>query len=1123
MQFKAHRNPAPPGRRLLNQTFRIMKITAFLLILACLQVSAKRGTAQTVTLALKNATLEKVFSEIERQTGYYFVYTREILRGARNIDISVTNGDLTRVLDECLKERPLAYSIVNKMIVLNRRSIPVFQAGDSSQLPSPPADIRGHVTDSLGNPLAGASISVKGTKKGAQTDANGNFSMTGIDDHAVLVVSFTGYRPVEIKVFGKKSVLIALRPGSSELDQIQVIAYGTISKRLNTGSVTTITAETIAEQPVSNPLAALEGRVPGMIVTQSSGVPGGSFNVQVRGRTALDLSITDDQPLFIIDGVPFAPNNNFTNQLGSALGTPSTALGVTHPGGTSPFNSINPQDIESIEVLKDADATAIYGSRGANGVILITTKKGHAGKTTFDLNIYTGTSRVTRTMKMLDTKQYLDVRRQAFANDSVAPDVDNAFDLLSYDTTRYTDFTKLLIGGTAHTTDAQASISGGNANTQFILGSSYHHESTVFPGNLGDNRATMHFNLSHASEDQRLKIVFSSIYSTDKNNLIMSDLASYVTLPPNLQLFDSTGKLAWTEGGTVYYENPLAYLNERYTAQTDNLLSNMVLSYKVLPQLTFRISGGYNDVSLNESTDYPSTAQNPAYQAYRYSEFATNIFKSWILEPQAEYNAVIGKGKLNILTGGTWQDQWNNGSDVEGDGYATDALLGDLAGASSVEGSQTYSDYKYNAVFGRVNYNLQNKYLLNLSGRRDGSSRFGPGNQYANFGSLGAAWIFSEEPWLKNKSDVLSFGKLRSSYGTTGNDKISNYQYLDTWSLSNTTLTYEDSSGYYPNKLYNPNYRWERTRKFELALELGFLKDRILFSMDYYRNRSSNQLVQYQLPYSTGFTGVIENFPALVQNTGLELTLNAINIKSRNFTWVTTINLTIPRNKLISFPGLSNSSYSGLYVQGQSLNVIYGFQFLGVDPATGYYALKDVNQDGKLTSKNDYVASGNRDPAYYGGILNTVHFHHLQLDVFFEFRRQTGRNFLNNLGTVPGSLGNIPAVMLDNWKKPGDIKPYRKFSQGDPSLPYNLIGDPTYTTNSGVYGDASFIRLKNLAISYNLSPAWLTKNHLKGARIYLQGQNLLTITRYLGSDPETQDFQRLPPLQTLTAGLQFTF
>ena len=314
--------------------------------------------------------------------------------------------------------------------------------------------------------------------------------------------------------------------------------------------------------------------------------------------------------------------------------------------GLSALNSINPNDIESIEVLKDADATAIYGAKGANGVILITTKKGKIGETKADVSVYSGFSRITRSMTMMNTEQYLTMRREAFKNDNETMTTNNAYDLLAWDTTRYTDFKKMLIGGTAHSTDAQASISGGTVNTQFLIGGSYHRETTVFPGNDADSKGTVHFNIKHSTTSQRFMINLTGSYCSEKNNIIQTDLTNYVNLPPNLpSLYDSNGNLNWSSGG-FSFDNPLAFLKLSYDATISNLLGNLQLQYRILPRLIFKTNFGYNDVDLNEISTNPISAQNPAYSPTGYAQFGNSSFKSIIVEPQLNYKLQISKKGL---------------------------------------------------------------------------------------------------------------------------------------------------------------------------------------------------------------------------------------------------------------------------------------------------------------------------------------------------------------------------------------------------------------------------------------------------------------------------------------------
>jgi len=449
-------------------------------------------------------------------------------------------------------------------------------------------------------------------------------------------------------------------------------------------------------------------------------------------------------------------------------------------------------------------------------------------------------------------------------------------------------------------------------------------------------------------------------------------------------------------------------------------------------------------------------------------------------------------------------------------------LLLDLQAASSTYVSSViYSNYKYEAFFGRINYNWQDRYLINFTGRRDGSSRFGPGKQFANFGSVGLGWIFSKAAWIQDHLPVLSFGKIRGSYGSSGNDQIGDYQYLDTYSP--TQNTYLGASGLMSTRLSNPNYSWETNQKFETGLELNFWKDRISSSVSWYHNRSSNQLVGYPLPLITGQSSVQQNLPATVQNTGWEFELSVVAVKSNKFQWVSSANLTIPSNKLIAYPNIEASSYANRYVVGQSLFIRKAYHNTGVDPKTGVYTYVDVNQDGNLSYPEDLTAYKKVNAVFYGGFQNTLEYAGFRLDFLFQFVKQTTRNYMYSSFTkAPGMLGNQPDIVLNHWQTTGDIKPVQKYTQDYSSDASNAYFDGlNYGDNT--ISDGSFIRLKNLSFSYSLNAAALKKIHVSMCTIFLQGQNLLTITGYEGLDPENGNTTVVPPLRILSVGFRCSF
>lgn len=965
-------------------------------------------------------------------------------------------------------------------------------------------DIQGRVVNENGKPLPGAIVSVKGSFQRTVTDAKGKFTIQAVTGQT-LIISSVGYDNSEVQVSSDKALTIQMELNLASLLNTAVVnkGYYTTTQRLNTGNVSAIKTAEIEEQPVGNPLATMEGRAPGVIVTQSNGLPGAGFSVEIRGQNSI---LNGNGPLYLIDGVPF------TNT--------SISLGVISANGfQSPFNSINPGDIESIEILKDADATAIYGSRGANGVVLITTRKGKAGKTKLNINAYTGIGKITRMIDLLNTQQYIQMRREAFTNDKLTPDIYNAPDLMAWDTSRYTDWKKLLTGGSATITDAQASLSGGNTQTQFLLGSSFHRETTVFPGHLSDTRGAFHFNITHNSTDDKFKAALTAGYSVDNDNLIGQDLTAAIRLSPNAPaLYDSTGALNWSEGGASY-SNPLAYLLQKSTANTDYLMSNMVLRYQLLPGLNLKANLGYCSMQLQQTFIYPGASLNPAFNFTGFAEYSNNNFKSWIVEPQAEYQNEWGKSKLEVLIGTSFQEEKTNGSIAYASNFSSDALLNSPSAAGSILVHNNNSLYHYQAVFGRINFNWGDRYLLNLTGRRDGSSRFGPDRQFSNFGAIGAAWIFSKTAFIREVLPLLKYGKLRGSIGTTGNDQIGDYQFLNTYSSS--IYPYQGQIGLVPTQLSNPDYSWEKNRKSELGIELGFIDNRLTAMVSYYRNRSSNQLINYTLPIQSGFNSIIRNFPSLVQNTGWEYQLNAVVVKSKSFTWDAALNLTVARNKLLEFPNLSSTGYANKYEIGKPLNIIKLIHVSGVDPQTGVFQFTD--KDGHLTSTpsipEDYTIIKDLTPAYYGGVSNRLQYKGLGLNLFFQFVKQKGFNDAYNNPT-PGSMTNQPVDVQNRWKKPGDHTNTQLYTTTDPGTTaysyYSAYSDAAVS-------DASFIRLKTASLSYSLPTTWSSRIKTGLIRFYLQGQNLITFTGYKGGDPELRNTASLPPLKRFTAGVQLTF
>lgn len=961
--------------------------------------------------------------------------------------------------------------------------------------------IKGNVTEPNGA-LPGVTIKIKNKPTSTLTDEKGNYSINTAPAD-ILVFSFIGYKTVELPVASQSIINVQLEEDSTTLKEVTVNAgYYTVKDKERTGSIARITSKDIETQPVTNFLATMQGRMAGVNITQSTGTPGGGFDIEIRGRNSLRSDA--NAPLYIIDGVPYS-----SDTIGSSY------TGTTFPTSSSPLNSINPDAIESIEILKDADATAIYGSRGSNGVVLITTKKGKIGKTHITLNASTGTGRVTRFMDLMNTQQYLAMRAKAFQNDGISQFPDYAYDINgTWDKNRYTNWQKELIGGTSEITGLQGSISGGSSQTQFLAGGSYHTQSTVLPGDFTYRKEAVYFNLKHASTDRRFQMTISSNYVIQDNNQPAFDpTIDSRSLSPNAPaLYDSNGNLNWENNTWI---NPLANIKAEFKSKTNDLIANSVLSYKVFPFLELKSSFGYSNTYNHETRTAPSTTYNPAYNlGSEYSALFINSNNrvSWIAEPQINYKAAIGEGNIETLIGASFQQITTDRLTEYGIGFTSNSLIYDLASASTR--AVLLSDqliYKYQAFFGRLNYAWKQKYIINLTARRDGSSRFGPGNQFASFGAIGMTWIFSNEKILKDNK-TLSFGKFRTSYGTAGNDQIGDYQFLNTY--TSTGIMYQGVIGLQPSRLYNPDFGWETNKKLEAALELGFLNDRIFLTSAIYKNRSSNQLVGIPLPATTGFSKLQANLNATVQNIGYEFTLRTINFDSNTFKWTSNINITIPLNKLLAFPGLDSSVYKEQYRIGKPLNIRLVYNYTGVNPQTGTYTFEDINGDGQITFPDDKQTTVDLNPKFYGGLQNHLSYKSWSLDFLFQFTKQKNQGFTLSNG---GMMNNQPASLVNSWQQPDDRTPYQIYTTGLNTEA--VTAQSLYESSSANIVDASFIRLKNISLSYKLPKVFKDTQ----CSLSLQAQNLFIITPYKGGDPEFGSLGYLPPLRIISAGVQLIF
>lgn len=966
--------------------------------------------------------------------------------------------------------------------------------------------ISGTVTSS-NKPLSGVTISQEGSDHVTITSQNGTYQLQVTAENPILLFRHPDYAEERITATDQTVVNISLEQKVKGIEEVILNAgYYKVKDKERTGSIAKVSAKEIENQPVTNVLSAVQGRMPGVSITQNSGVPGGGYNIQIRGRNSLrtyaNSEIDGSQPLYIVDGVP----------IGSGM-TSTYGGNILSDSNLNPLSNISPNDIESLEILKDADATAIYGSRGANGVVLVTTKRAKKGSLGLTFNSSYALSNSTSNLKMMNTEQYVAMRKQAYANDGISTYPATAYDVNGiWDQGRYTDWTKELLGKTAVTSNVQLSLSGGGEKTSFLVSYGHNEQTTVFAKDFRYKTNTLLGNMAHRSVDNRFNFNMSTLFSKLEHNIInLDNTSSAITLSANApSLYDATGNINWQNNT---FDNPLAAYNSTYTNDNIQFMNNFTAGYELLKNVQVKLNGGINYQTFNELSLQPNTIYNPSLGIGPANSRALQSNKSrfsYTLEPQLNWNFKRDRHQIDVLVGGTYQSDLTTQGAIQGYGFTNNAFIQNISAATTkLISDQISTEYKYMAAFGRINYQFDHRYILSITGRRDGSSRFGSNRKFANFGAIGAAWLFSNESFLKD-IPWLSFGKLRASYGSSGTDNIGNYQYNDTYITS--TLGYNNTTGLVPSKLFNPNFSWEKTIKLESALELGLFKERLNVTASFYRNRSSNQLVGYQLPSVTGFLSVLANLDATIENTGWEFELSGRPFTGA-FKWETSINLSIPRNKLLSFPGLEGSTYANSYVIGQSVNIVKLYHLEGINPQNGQYVFTDYNGDGNVSSPDDRQVVKNIGVNYFGGWNNNFSYKNWSFSFLVQFVKQQSRNY-NYLMSSPGLMRNLPVEALNVWSAENPDGQY---------MPYHTTASPLHSLfqmSDATVSDGSFIRLKNIQLTYRIP---LEGKLIREARIYFQGQNLYTWTKYFGMDPEFSSIGFLPPLKTYSFGMQINF
>ncbi|OFX79986.1 MAG: hypothetical protein A2X20_00140 [Bacteroidetes bacterium GWE2_40_15] len=1111
-----------------------MKLTFLFMTLAFLQVQAK-SYSQQITLSGQNANLEDIFVEIMKQTNSHFVYSAEMLMAAKPVTVDLSNATLEEALEQCFLDQPLTYIIENNTVIVKMK-----------ELPPPP--VKGVVVDEQGIPFAFVNIMVKGTTTGTFTDEKGNFTINAAKG-SILVFSFVGYQTLEVTV-GDGPINVVLKGGINLIDEVQIIGYGTTTKRQSTGTIATIKGKQIETRAVTNIMQALQGQVTGVSITNNNPGIGAPLSILVRGVTSIS---SGTNPLIIVDGVIINSNPGDLISSASASGTKGGSL--TYTGGNNVLNSINPNDIASIDILKDADATAIYGSRGTNGVILITTKKATLGKTKVAVTFASGVQSSVGLTERLNTEEYLKLRKDAFAIGTmsatsvinpITPTTQNAPDLMLWSQTAYTDYTKMEVGNPAPAYNADVTISGGTKAINFLVSGSYNK---VYDTQMFDpyqERATGRMQINHTSADDRFKLMISTVFGIENQKFTQLNMgntsAATMINVPNFELYNTDGTLNFGAGkgytAGAYY-NPMPNKYMECSSKTGNLMLNGDISYEFIKGLVAKVQVNYGIQSNKYHFLFPTAAlsvQTTSSYPTISAEHTTNTYSSLNIEPMLTYTRQINKGTISALAGATFLDKVQDRTGVTiKDPGSDDLLYSWSSGKPTTAASNTYYT-RFSSVFGRLNFDWDKRYIANFTYRRDGSSKFGPANRFADFTSAGAAWIFSDEPLLKSIKSVLNYGKLRGSYGTTGNDNISENLYLSLLNVPTSTYTgmYQGAIGLNPATYANEHVKWERTTKLDIGLELGFFNSRIMLNTTWYRSLSDNLLTTLTLPAQVGYSSYTGNFPGVIQNTGLEIELNTQNFGPGSpVRWTTRFNITHNENILKEFPGLETSSYKNTMQIGRALPSSSGlempFHFDGVDPATGMPVFKDMNGDG-VFSTSDYGVNGawigTSRPTIWGGMSNSFGYKGFSLDVFLQFSNGTFTKWNNVDSYAPGSMYNPSRDVIDNyWMKPGDVKKYPR--------PYtNIPGSSTYTAPLSMYYTMStasvarsyYIRLKNVQLAYTLPASLMSKLKMDQVMIYINGENLAVYTPVkLFKDPEISSIRSSGLLRVFTVGIKTSF
>lgn len=965
--------------------------------------------------------------------------------------------------------------------------------------------VSGIVTDSKNEPLIGVNVTIKNASTtGTITDIDGKYSLEIPSGNSVLVFSYIGYSTQEVKVSNQSVVDIVLKDDMQALEEVVVVGYGTMKKSDLTGSVSSITSDNFKLGTDLTPQQLMQGAFSGVNISQNSGKPGGSNTIRVRGGTSITAS---NDPLYVIDGVPISTSAG-VNQ--SNIGSSTTDFFDQEP--INPLSNINPNDIESINILKDASATAIYGSRGANGVIMITTKKGKAGMRQLDYSFNLGVSTVAKKLDVLTGDEY----RKTVSELGLTLD----------DKGQNTDWQDVIFR-TAISQNHYVSFMSGSENTSYRASAGYSNQNGVMEGS-GMKSANARMNINHKALNDKLKLNMNISYGETNSdqapvsNTVGSEMGSSMLY--EAYVFNPTYPIYNEEGD--YYDvppyrvNPASFskelLDERATSQ---FLGNLTADWNFYKPFTLQVNAGYNKNTINRNSyisksNLLGNGNNGYVTVQKLSDY------SKLLETILKYNQSFGKHNIDAMVGYSWQYFYSEGQTTKAYGFLSDNFKWySLAAAQTVESVSSYAESNtLISMYGRINYNYADKYLLTATVRRDGSSRFGSGNKWGIFPSVAASWRISQEDFFQN--DIMSDLKLRASFGITGSQEIGNYNSLSTLGASTNGYLVggEKITIVLPQQYTNPDLKWEQTTQTDIGIDFGFLNGKIRGSIDYYYKKTTDLLLSVAVPSPSLITTQIANV-GTVTNQGIELDLSFDLMRTKNFAWDANLNLSHNKNEVVS---LSNGQWTGDNMQvapcqGQGLSGTYAQLIMPGQPIGTFYGKRFIGVvDGVEQFANDGEPEviGCAQPDLTFGLGTNLQYKNWTLSL--NFRGSIGNDVYNCTANNLAYLSNLPGRNV--------LKE---------AVTSGVNRDQAKVYSSRFIEDGSFVRLDNLSLGYNFS---LPKLYISNARVFVSAQNLFVITGYSGADPEVNseisrtgvaplgvDYLSYPKARTFSMGINLSF